>query len=85
MCEVMRDNTKSQSPRAITRSDQVLWIALSNGSIVVKRPPEFYLERFIGGPPLAAALLYRALAPGIAPLGPENVLVMVPGALTGFG
>jgi aldehyde:ferredoxin oxidoreductase len=79
----MRDNTKSQSPRETTQSDRVLCIDLSSGSIVVKQPPEFYMERFIGGPPLAAALLYQALVPGIDPLGPENVLVMVPGALTG--
>jgi aldehyde:ferredoxin oxidoreductase len=44
--------------------------------------PEF-AAKFIGGRGFGSIILYRELQRGIDPLGPENIVVLTPGALTG--
>ena len=44
---------------------------------------EDFLEQFIGGATLAAALVYDRVSPGMDPLGPDNPLVFATGPFTG--
>lgn len=47
--------------------------------------PEEIIQKYLGGKGLGAWLLYQGLEPHIDPLGPENVLLLITGPLTGVG
>ena len=79
----MAHNLKSSPGPATATTRRILHIDLSDESARVEELSPRDLDRFVGGPALAAALLYRFLPPGADPLGPANILVMAPGALTG--
>jgi len=62
---------------------QVLRINLTSGdSAALHLKPEDY-HRFLGGVDLAAKLLYECIPADADPLGPENVLAVMTGPLTG--
>ncbi|MEB3861665.1 MAG: aldehyde ferredoxin oxidoreductase family protein [Desulfurococcales archaeon] len=62
---------------------RILWINLSTGeSREVEYPKEWALD-FLGGRGLAARILWEHLPVGADPLGPENLLIMAVGPLTG--
>jgi aldehyde:ferredoxin oxidoreductase len=56
---------------------------LTTGSIRVEQFDEESYRHYPGGKALAAYLLLKEIQPGIDPLGPDNVLVLVNGLLTG--
>ena len=58
-------------------------VDLTTGSIRVEPFDEEFYRRYPGGKALAAYLLLKEIEPGIDPLGPDNVLVLVNGLLTG--
>jgi len=69
--------TKAASPRKLLEVD------LTIGELAEKPIPQETEERFLGGLGLNAWLLYRHTDPDTAPLGPDNVVLISPGLLTG--
>ena len=79
------ENT-SREGRAMPRdiADQrILNVELDSGRTWVEEVPREELLRFLGGRGINAKLLYERVAPGTDPLGPDNVLIIGPGTLTG--
>jgi len=64
---------------------KVLDIDLSRGSIGEYPVSDRDRELFIGGRYLSTKILWDELKPGIDPLSPENVLIIMTGPLTGTG
>lgn len=63
--------------------DQQLRIDLTNQTIVKKPLPDDLVEYYIGGRGFVAKILFDEVAPGTDPLGPDNLLVIATGPLTG--
>jgi aldehyde:ferredoxin oxidoreductase len=61
---------------------KILFVDLSEGSIEEKTLPEETYRQFIGGYGLGIRILYERMKPGADPLGPDNILGFVTGALT---
>jgi len=62
---------------------EIVYVDLSSGKIERRRIPEKLRRLFLGGRGIDAYLLYNHIKPGIDPLGPENVLIISTGLLTG--
>ncbi|MCS7295389.1 MAG: aldehyde ferredoxin oxidoreductase, partial [Dehalococcoidia bacterium] len=62
---------------------KLLNVNLSTGEITVERPDESLYRRYLGGYGLGARLMWDRVPRGADPLGPENMLGMFPGLLTG--
>jgi aldehyde:ferredoxin oxidoreductase len=60
-----------------------LWVDLSTKDIDVEVPSEDLLRDFLGGYGVAAKVLFDRQAPGVDPLGPDNILGVLTGPLTG--
>jgi len=58
-------------------------IDLSQGKLADERPDESLLRAFIGGYGLGARMLYERMPAGADPLGPDNMLGLITGPLTG--
>ncbi|MHB1043210.1 MAG: aldehyde ferredoxin oxidoreductase family protein [Eubacteriales bacterium] len=56
---------------------------LTSGNVSTLDIPKELFRRFLGGRGLAARLLFELLPRGIEPLGPENLLLVLTGPLTG--
>ncbi|MBU1878777.1 MAG: aldehyde ferredoxin oxidoreductase, partial [Chloroflexi bacterium] len=71
----------------MTSSSQeaILWVNLSTGHIEVRELAESVRQQFLGGMGLGAQMLYEHIPAHADPLGPDNVLGLVPGLLTGSG
>ncbi len=62
---------------------KILCVNLSTGAVESESfPPEFY-RKYLGGYGIGARLLFDRIPEGADPLGPENVLGLMPGLLTG--
>jgi aldehyde:ferredoxin oxidoreductase len=61
---------------------RILFVDLSEGTIVEEKPDESLYRDFIGGYGIAARILYSRQKAGVDPLGPENTLGLVTGPLT---
>jgi aldehyde:ferredoxin oxidoreductase len=64
---------------------RLLSVDLSAGSIRTEEIPEKFFRLFLGGWGLAAKIAWDRIPKGANPLGPENVVTMAPGLLTGTG
>lgn len=62
---------------------KMLSVDLSTGTITVERPDEALYRQYLGGYGIGARMLWDRVPPGADPLGPENMLGMFPGLLTG--
>jgi len=62
---------------------KLLFVDLSTGEIKEETPEEKLLKDFIGGYGVGARILYSRQKGGADPLGPENILGIVTGPLTG--
>ena len=62
---------------------KVALVDLSAGSVTEEVLPETLYREFIGGAGLGARILYERMKPGVDPLGPENILGLLPGLLDG--
>lgn len=62
---------------------KILWVNLEDGEIREEVPDEKLLRDFIGGYGLGARLLYDRIPAKADPLGPENVLGVTTGPMTG--
>ena len=61
----------------------VLEVDLSRGTFAKKALDPTAAQNFLGGRGLNAKTLFGLIEPGIDPLGPENVLCLAPGLLSG--
>lgn len=62
---------------------KLLNVNLSTGEITVEYPDESLYRQFLGGYGIGARLMWDRVPRGADPLGPENMLGMLPGLLTG--
>jgi len=62
---------------------KVLHVNLTSGSITTETPPESFYRKYMGGSGMALAYLLDMLPPKVDPLGPENILILSVGVLTG--
>lgn len=62
---------------------RILWVDLSTGKMDEESTPPEDLRAYLGGYGLGARLIYSRQAPGADPLGPENILGVATGPLTG--
>lgn len=62
---------------------RILRVDLSNKKTWVEEHDDAFYRTYLGGRALTAYYLLRETSPGLDPLGPENLLVMAPGPLTG--
>ncbi len=60
-----------------------LFVDLTAGAAETKSLPESALRQYIGGAGLGARLLYDSTGPETDPLGPENILCLMTGPITG--
>jgi aldehyde:ferredoxin oxidoreductase len=60
-----------------------IWVDLTSGQIRSETPDPDLLRDFIGGYGVGARVLYDAVPAGADPLGPDNVLGVLTGPLTG--
>lgn len=64
---------------------KVLFVDLAEGTFEERAVEERLYELFLGGPGVAAAILYNEIPAGADPLGPDNILGFTSGLLTGTG
>ncbi|WP_117594568.1 aldehyde ferredoxin oxidoreductase family protein [Haloprofundus halophilus] len=64
--------------------DAVLRVDLSAETVERARVPDEWRRGYLGGKGLGARYLYAELAPGVDPLGPDNLLSFVLGPLSGY-
>ena len=64
---------------------KVLWVDLTNGNWHEEILPESFYRKYLSGLGLGSALIYRDMPAGADPLGPDNILGLVSGLLTGTG
>ncbi|MBN1189500.1 MAG: aldehyde ferredoxin oxidoreductase family protein [Dehalococcoidales bacterium] len=62
---------------------KILWVNLSTGEIREEAPDEKTYRDFLGGYGLGAKVIYDNQKAGADPLGPDNILGLVTGPLTG--
>src|SRR5271157_802053 len=62
---------------------RLLWVDLSTGTIREEALEERMCREFIGGYGIGARILYSRQKSGIDPLGPDNILGLITGPLTG--
>ncbi|MBA4179771.1 MAG: hypothetical protein C0506_04210 [Anaerolinea sp.] len=62
---------------------KMLSVDLTSGEVTVERPPESLYRQYLGGYGIGARMLWDRVPAGAAPLGPENMLGMFAGLLTG--
>jgi len=62
---------------------KILHVDLTKGTTEVEEPSETFYRRYLGGSGLIGYYLLKMVPKGADPLGPENVLVIACGAMTG--
>lgn len=62
---------------------KILWVNLSEGTLQEEVLDEKFYRAFLGGYGLGARILFSRMKPGADPLGPDNILGIATGALTG--
>jgi aldehyde:ferredoxin oxidoreductase len=64
---------------------KILWVDLTHKTITEEVFPETVYENYLSGVGLAACYLYQRIPAGADALGPDNILALVSGLLTGTG
>ena len=64
-------------------TSKILWVDLTAGAVRIEEFDEAFYGLYPGGKALAGYLVLRETPPHADPLGPENVLVLAVGLLTG--
>ena len=62
---------------------KVLRVDLNSGRVWSEEVPDKVYRRYLGGSALASYFLLKELMPGVDPLGPENVLVVMTSVING--
>ena len=69
--------------KALGRTGEMLTIDLTHKKHTVGSLPEDWRRRYIGGRGFGIRLLYDLTGPDTDPLGPQNVIIVAAGPLTG--
>jgi aldehyde:ferredoxin oxidoreductase len=78
--------TAAQSNGALAEkgyNGKMLSVNLTTGEITVEQPDDSLYREYLGGYGIGARMLWDRVPQGADPLGPENMLGMFPGLLTG--
>ena len=62
---------------------KILWVDLSKGEHRTEEIPEDVYRQFLGGYGLGVRVLYENMPGGADPLGPDNIMGIVAGIMTG--
>jgi aldehyde:ferredoxin oxidoreductase len=62
---------------------KILWVDLSTGEMETQELDESTIKNYVGGYGFGARFLYDRMKPGIDPLGPDNILGLITGPITG--
>jgi aldehyde:ferredoxin oxidoreductase len=62
---------------------KVLHADLTTGQLTIEEPPEIFYRRYLGGSGFVGYYLFKYVPKGADALGPENILIMAGGAVTG--
>ncbi len=62
---------------------RILHVDLTTGKLEVEEPDEAFYRKYMGGSAMGAYYLWKHTPPGTDPLGPENTLSLIVGAVTG--
>jgi aldehyde:ferredoxin oxidoreductase len=65
-------------------NEKILEVNLSTEKCKVRQPPKDLIDRYIGGKGVGARILFDELSPKTDALGPENLLILGTGPLTGL-
>jgi aldehyde:ferredoxin oxidoreductase len=76
---------KSKAVQGNSYWGKILNVNLSNGKIEFEQIGDDIYRDYLGGIGLAAKILWDKIPPGIDPMGPKNVLGLLPGLLTDTG
>ena len=71
--------------KLIGMSKKVLEVDLTNESFIISTVPDTDIKMYLGGKGLGLKLIYDRITPGIDPLGKENIIAFMTGALLGTG
>lgn len=63
---------------------KILHVDLTTSKITTEEPPESFYRRYLGGNGFVGYYLLKEVPKGADPLGPENVLIMAGGTVTGL-
>ena len=74
---------KQWSPEEVAYNGKIINVRLSDGSVEREDLPEQMYKDYLGGYGIGARLLFDRVPAGADPLGPDNVLGLMPGLLTG--
>jgi len=69
--------------KIIGMSKKVLEVDLTNESFIISTVPDKDIKMYLGGKGLGLKLIYDRITPGIDPLGEENIIAFMTGALLG--
>ncbi len=78
--------TTAESSGAVAEkayNGKMLTVDLNTGEIAVERPDESLYRKYLGGYGIGARMMWDRVPVGVDPLGPENMLGMFAGLLTG--
>ncbi len=62
---------------------KILHVNLSSATLTVEAPSEKFYRKYMGGSALNLYYLFSEMAPGVDPLGPENILALSVSVVTG--
>lgn len=74
---------KTWSPEEVAFNGKIINVRLGDGSVEREDLPEQMYKDYLGGYGIGARLLFDRIPAGADPLGPDNVLGLMPGLLTG--
>ena len=74
---------KEWSPSEVAYNGKIINVRLSDGAVEREDLPEQMYKDYLGGYGIGARLLFDRIPAGADPLGPDNVLGLMPGLLTG--
>jgi aldehyde:ferredoxin oxidoreductase len=66
-------------------SNRVLEVDLASGTFIIYQVTDDERALYLGGKGLGLKLLYDRMQPGLDPLGPANIIAIMPGVLMGTG
>ena len=70
-------------PEELAYNGKILNVNLTTGEITPEQLPEQMYRDYLGGYGLGARLLFDRIPQGADPMGPDNVLGLIPGVMTG--
>jgi len=62
---------------------KLLWVDLTSGEITVESPGDELYREYVGGYGIGVRLLYDRMPAGVDPMGPDAILGLTTGPLTG--